>query len=67
MLAALAHHIGMKSAAVSFATVGRGRDMIRPALEGKRLLIAVDNVSERTLIDAFRDLSPNCPVPWAGR
>ena len=67
LLAALAHHLGMSDAATSFATVEQGRKLLQPMLVGKRLLIAVDNVSERGLIDAVRDLTPTCTVLFTAR
>ena len=67
LLATLAHRLGMSHAATSFATVEQGRELLQPMLLGKRLLIAVDNVSERPLLDAVRDLTPTCTVLFTTR
>ena len=58
LLATLAHRLGMPHEASCFATVEQGRELLKPMLLGKRLLIAVKNVSERPLLDIFRDLIP---------
>ena len=67
LLATLAHRLGMPDAATSFATVEQGRKLLQPMLLGKRLLIAVDNVSERPLLDAVRNLTPTCTVLFSTR
>jgi WD40 repeat protein len=67
LLATLAHRLGVPDAATSFATVEQGRKLLQPMLLGKRLLIAVDNVSERPLLDAVRDLTPTCTVLFSTR
>ena len=66
-LATLAHRLGMSHAATSFATVEQGRELLQPMLLGKRLLVAVDNVAERTLLDAVRNLTPTCTVLFTTR
>jgi WD40 repeat protein len=58
LLAALAYRLRMPHAASGFATVEQGRELLAPRLLGKRLLIVVENVSERPLLQAFRDLTP---------
>jgi WD40 repeat protein len=58
LLATLAYRLGMPQAASGFATVEQGRELLKPRLLDKRLLIAVENVSERPLLDALRDLTP---------
>ncbi len=67
LLATLAHRLGMSRTAMSFATVEQGRKLLQPMLLGKRLLVAVDNVSERPLLDAVRDLTPACTVLFSTR
>ena len=67
LLATLAHRLGMSRTAMSFATVEQGRKLLQPMLLGKRLLVAVDNVSERPLLDAVRDLTPACTVLFTTR
>jgi hypothetical protein len=67
LLAALAHRLRMTSAAITSASVERARELLQPVLAGKRLLIVVDNVSERAVIDAFRDLAPSCTVMVTSR
>ena len=67
LLATLAHRLGMSHVATSFATVEQGRELLRRMLAGKRLLVAVDNVSERPLLDAVRDLTTTCTVLFTTR
>src|SRR5215472_14723922 len=67
LLAALAHRLRMTGAATTSASVERARELLQPALAGKRLLIVVDNVSQRAVIDAFRDLAPSCTVMVTSR
>src|SRR5271166_2650319 len=67
LLATLAHRLGMSHVATGFATVEQGRELLQRMLAGKRLLVAVDNVSERPLLDAVRDLTPTCTVLFTTR
>ena len=67
LLATLAHRLGMSDTAMSFASVEQGRKLLQPMLLGKRLLVVVDNVSERPLLDAVRDLTPACTVLFTTR
>ncbi len=67
LLATLAHRVGLSDAATGFATVEQGRDQLAPALRGKRMLIAVDNVWDRPVLDAFTGLAPTCTVLFTTR
>ena len=67
LLATVADRLGMPHEASCFATVEQGRELLKPMLLGKRLLIAVENVSERPLLDIFRDLIPAGTVLFTTR
>jgi WD40 repeat protein len=67
LLAALADHLGLSQAATGLATVEQGREQLRLALQDRRLLVVLDNVPDRPLLDAFTDLSAACTVLFTTR
>jgi WD40 repeat protein len=67
LLADLARRLGMPDGDASFVTVDQGRDKVATALQGKHVLIAVDNVWERGPIDAVIGLAPDCSVIFTTR
>jgi WD40 repeat protein len=66
-LATLAHRLGLSGAAAGLATVEEGREQLALALRGKRILIAVDHVSQRPVLDALAGLAPTCAVLFTTR
>ena len=67
LLADLGRRLGLLDTAAGFATVGQGRDQLAAALQGKRVLIAVDNVWDRGPLDALAGLAPTCTVVFTTR
>ena len=67
LLAALADHLGLSQAATGLATVEQGREELMVALRDRRLLVVLDNVPDRPLLDAFTDLSATCTVLFTTR
>ncbi len=67
LLAALADYLGLSEAATGLATVEQGREQLTLALRDKRLLVVLDNVPDRELLDAFTDLGAGCTVLFTTR
>ena len=66
LLAGLARRLGLPDAA-GFATAGQGRDVLAAALQGRRMLLAVDNVWDRGPLDALTGLADTCTVLFTTR
>jgi len=47
--------------------VAQGRDKLGAVLAGQRMLVAVDNVAERSPLDALTGLVPGCTVVFTTR
>jgi hypothetical protein len=67
LLATMARRLGIAGADAGFTTVGQGQDALAAALQGKRVLIAVDNVWSRAPLDAVLGLGPACTVVFTTR
>ena len=67
LLAALADHLGLSQAATGLATVEQGREELTAALRDRRLLVVLDNVPDRPLLDAFTDLGAACTLLFTSR
>ena len=67
LLAALADYLGLSQAATGLATVEQGREQLTLALRDRRLLIVLDDVPDRGLLDAFTDLGASCTVLFTTR
>ena len=65
LLAELGRRLGFPESECGFTTVTQGRDKIAVALQGKRLLVAVDNVWERGPLDALT--VPGCTLVFTTR
>ena len=67
LLSVLARRLGLPESESGFTTVVQGRDKIATALQGKRLLVGLDNVWERGPLDALVGLAPGCTVVFTTR
>lgn len=65
LLTLLASRLGLVD--ISFTNVLGGRDALSTALQGKRVLIAVDNVWDRAPLDAVLGLGNDCTVLFTTR
>ncbi len=67
LLDALAGQLRLSLAAAGFAAVEPARDELAQALRGKRMLIVLDDVTERSPLDACIGLAPDCTVLFTSR
>ena len=67
LLGDLARRLGLPESESGFITVAQARDKIAAVLQGKRMLVAVDNVWERGPLDALTGLAPGCTVMFTTR
>jgi len=67
LLDTLAGQLRLSLAAAGFAAVEPARDELARALRGKRVLIVLDDVTERSSLDACLGLAPDCTVLFTSR
>ena len=67
LLGDLGRRLGLPDSDLGFTTVAQGRDRVAAVLAGKRMLVAVDNVSDRGPLDALTGLGPGCVVLFTTR
>lgn len=65
LIAQLARRLGVDSPA--YTTISEGRDALASLLAARRMLIVLDNVSSRGVLDAFLGLAPRCKVMFTTR
>jgi len=65
LLGVLASRLGLPKSESGFTTVTQGRDTIAAEVQGKRMLVAVDNVWKRGPLDALA--VPGCTVMFTTR
>lgn len=67
LLANLGRRLGLPGATSGFASVSHARDDLAVALQGKKILISLDNVWERGPLDVLNGLAPACAVLFTTR
>ena len=67
LLGDLARRLGLPESRSGFTTVVQGRDEIAAVLRDKRMLVVVDNVWERSPLDALVGLAPSWTVLFTTR
>ena len=67
LLGNLCRRLGLDASESAFTTVEQGRDKLAMVLAGKRMLIVVDNVWERGLLDALTGLAPDYTMLFTTR
>ncbi|MGV9377515.1 NB-ARC domain-containing protein [Nonomuraea sp. NPDC003707] len=67
LLADVGRRLGLSDADLGFSDLNGGRHVLSTAIQGKRLLIALDNVWERGPLDTLAGLTPTCQVLFTTR